>query len=201
MATEDDLEGLVERIEPKAGSDTPMLPDALKSALREVAAGVRRRMRAHRGRGSAATGARGSGTCVLFRGPAGTGKTMAAEVLALALGLDLYRIDLSAVAAKYIGETEKNLQRIIDEAEHSNALLFFDEADALFGKRSQVHDAHDRFTHVQIDRLLRRIEAYEPLAVLALTSMTDLDGAFLRRLRVIVDFPVPGDSQRPSSVA
>ncbi len=122
---------------------------------------------------------------------------MAAEVLAHALDPDLYRIDLSAVVAKYIGETEKNLQRVFDEAENSNALLFFDEADALFGKRSEVHDAHDRFSNVQIERLLRRIEAYEPLAVLALTSTTDLDAAFLRRLRFIVDFPVPDISERP----
>ncbi len=122
---------------------------------------------------------------------------MAARVLAHELGLDLHRIDLSAVVTKYIGETEKNLQPIFDEAENSNALLFFDEADALFGKRSEVHDAHDRFSNVQIERLLRRIEAYEPLAVLALTSKAGLDAAFLRRLRFIVDFPVPDISVRP----
>jgi len=139
---------------------------------------------------------RGLGINALFAGESGTGKTMAAEVIANALELDLYRIDLSAVVSKYIGETEKNLRKLFDTAEDSGAILFFDEADALFGKRSEVKDSHDRFANIEINYLLQRMESYRGLAILATNMKSALDKAFMRRLRFIVDFPFPGVEQR-----
>ena len=139
---------------------------------------------------------RGLGISALFAGESGTGKTMAAEVLANELRLDLYRIDLSAVVSKYIGETEKNLRRLFDAAEDGGAILFFDEADALFGKRSEVKDSHDRYANIEINYLLQRMEAYRGLAILATNMKSALDPAFLRRLRFIVDFPFPGAAER-----
>ena len=123
---------------------------------------------------------RGLGVSALFAGPSGTGKTMAAEVLARHLRLDLYRIDLSAVVSKYIGETEKNLRRLFDAAESGGAALFFDEADALFGKRSEVKDSHDRYANIEINYLLQRMESYRGLAILATNMRSALDAAFLR---------------------
>ena len=139
---------------------------------------------------------RGLGISALFAGESGTGKTMAAEVLANELRLDLYRIDLSAVVSKYIGETEKNLRRLFDAAEDGGAILFFDEADALFGKRSEVKDSHDRYANIEINYLLQRMEAYRGLAILATNMKSALDTAFLRRLRFIVNFPFPGAAER-----
>jgi SpoVK/Ycf46/Vps4 family AAA+-type ATPase len=139
---------------------------------------------------------RGLGISALFAGESGTGKTMAAEVLANRLGLNLYRIDLSAVVSKYIGETEKNLRQLFDAAEGGGAILFFDEADALFGKRSEVKDSHDRYANIEVNYLLQRMEAYEGLAILATNLRSALDRAFLRRLRFIVTFPVPGVAER-----
>ena len=133
---------------------------------------------------------------VMFCGPPGTGKTMAAEALASELRLPMYRIDLSQVINKYIGETEKNLRRIFDAAEAADCLLFFDEADALFGKRTEVKDAHDRFANIEISYLLERMERFKGLAVLATNRRKDLDEAFVRRLRYIVEFPVPGVAER-----
>jgi SpoVK/Ycf46/Vps4 family AAA+-type ATPase len=121
---------------------------------------------------------------------------MAAEVLANYLNLDLYRVDLSGVVSKYIGETEKNLRRVFDAAEESGAILFFDEADALFGKRSEVHDSHDRFANIEINYLLQRMEDYRGLAILATNMKSQLDQAFLRRLRFLVDFPFPSVAER-----
>jgi SpoVK/Ycf46/Vps4 family AAA+-type ATPase len=138
----------------------------------------------------------GRGLAILFAGPPGTGKTMAAGVLAGALGLDLYKIDLSTVVSKYIGETEKNLARIFDEAATSNAILFFDEADALFGKRTQVRDAHDRYANVEISYLLQKMDEYEGVVMLATNLRKNMDEAFVRRLHAIVDFPVPGVADR-----
>src|SRR6202041_91261 len=138
----------------------------------------------------------GRGLSVMFSGASGVGKTMAAEVMAGELGLDVYKIDLSTVVSKYIGETEKNLARIFAEAETSNAILFFDEADALFGKRSEVKDSHDRYANIEINYLLQRMEAYRGLAVLATNMKSSLDPAFLRRLRFIVTFPFPGVAER-----
>ena len=139
---------------------------------------------------------RGLGINALFAGESGTGKTMAAEVIANFLRLNLYRIDLSAVVSKYIGETEKNLRRLFDAAEDGGAILFFDEADALFGKRSEVKDSHDRYANIEINYLLQRMEGYRGLAILATNMKTALDTAFMRRLRFIVNFPFPGPIER-----
>ncbi|NML16825.1 ATP-binding protein [Azohydromonas sp. G-1-1-14] len=137
-----------------------------------------------------------AGLAVMFCGPPGTGKTMAAEALAAALALPMFRIDLSQVVSKYIGETEKNLRRVFDAAEAADCLLFFDEADALFGRRTEVKDAHDRFANIEISYLLERMERFKGLAVLATNRRRDLDDAFARRLRYIVEFPVPGAAER-----
>jgi SpoVK/Ycf46/Vps4 family AAA+-type ATPase len=139
---------------------------------------------------------RGLGISALFAGASGTGKTMAAEVMANHLRLNLYRIDLSAVVSKYIGETEKNLRRLFDAAEDGGAILFFDEADALFGKRSEVKDSHDRYANIEINYLLQRMEAYRGLAILATNMKSALDQAFMRRLRFIVNFPFPDADDR-----
>ncbi|MEP7218695.1 MAG: ATP-binding protein, partial [Bacteroidota bacterium] len=139
---------------------------------------------------------RGLGINALFAGESGTGKTMAAEVIANDLRLNLYRIDLSAVVSKYIGETEKNLRRLFDAAEDGGAILFFDEADALFGKRSEVKDSHDRYANIEINYLLQRIESYGGLAILATNMKSALDAAFMRRLRFIISFPFPGQPER-----
>jgi SpoVK/Ycf46/Vps4 family AAA+-type ATPase len=139
---------------------------------------------------------RGKGVNALFPGPSGTGKTMAAEIIANQLGLDLYKIDLSAVVSKYIGETEKNLGRVFTAAENANAILFFDEADALFGKRSEVRDAHDRYANIEIAYLLQKMEQYDGLAILASNLRQNMDEAFLRRLQFIVEFPFPDETQR-----
>jgi AAA+ superfamily predicted ATPase len=138
----------------------------------------------------------GKGLNALFAGPPGTGKTMAAEVLATELKLDLYKIDLSQVINKYIGETEKNLDRIFAAAENSNAILFFDEADALFGKRSEIRDSHDRYANVEISYLLQRMEEYEGISILATNQKQNLDDAFIRRLQAIVEFPFPDEEYR-----
>jgi AAA+ superfamily predicted ATPase len=138
----------------------------------------------------------GRGLAALFAGPSGTGKTMAAQVLARTLGMEIYRVDLAGVMSKYIGETEKNLRQVFDACERANVLLFFDEADALFGQRTQVKDAHDRFANIEIDYLLQRMEQFEGIAVLATNRSADLDSAFLRRIRFIVDFLPPGVAER-----
>ena len=138
----------------------------------------------------------GHGLTALFSGPPGTGKTMAVQILARELGLDLYRVDLSRVMSKYIGETEKNLGRLFDEAQASGAVLFFDEADAIFGKRSEVTSAHDRYANVEIGYLLQRMEEHEGVTVLATNRAHDMDEAFLRRFHVIADFPLPGEADR-----
>jgi SpoVK/Ycf46/Vps4 family AAA+-type ATPase len=140
--------------------------------------------------------ARGNGMTALFAGDSGTGKTLSAEIVAADLGLDLYVIDLATVVDKYIGETEKNLDRIFDEADRVNGVLLFDEADALFGKRSEVKDARDRYANVEIAYLLQRMERFDGLAVLTTNLRANLDEAFLRRLDVIVDFPMPDEEGR-----
>jgi SpoVK/Ycf46/Vps4 family AAA+-type ATPase len=141
-------------------------------------------------------GKRGLGISALFAGLSGTGKTMAAEVLARELRLDLYRIDLSAVVSKYIGETEKNLRRVFDAAEAGGAILLFDEADALFGKRGEVKDSHDRYANIEVSYLLGRMEAYRGLAILTTNMKDALDAAFLRRIRFVVQFPFPDQAER-----
>jgi SpoVK/Ycf46/Vps4 family AAA+-type ATPase len=146
--------------------------------------------------GFAAKGERGLGISALFAGASGTGKTMAAEVLANELRLDLYRIDLSQVVSKYIGETEKNLRRVFDAADDGGAVLLFDEADALFGKRSEVKDSHDRYANIEVSYLLQRMEAYRGLAILTTNLKSAVDSAFLRRLRFVIEFPFPDATHR-----
>ena len=146
--------------------------------------------------GFSARGRRGLGLSALFAGPSGTGKTLAAEVLASELHLDLYRIDLSAVVSKYIGETEKNLRQVFDAAECGGCLLLFDEADALFGKRAEVKDSHDRYANIEVGYLLQRMESFQGLAVLTTNMKSSLDKSFQRRLRFTVDFPFPDIAQR-----
>ncbi|MEE4279091.1 MAG: ATP-binding protein [Halieaceae bacterium] len=173
-----------------------VLPEREMATLRAIAAQVRQRRRVYDDWGFAREGARGRGVSVLFSGPSGTGKTLAAEVLAEELRLDLYRIDLSQVVNKYIGETEKNLAAVFDAAEDGGAILLFDEADALFGKRSEVRDSHDRYANVEVAYLLQRMEDYRGLAILTTNFRSALDKAFTRRLRFIVDFPFPTYEER-----
>ena len=187
----DALRGLAEAIEPRAGWEDLVLPDDEFQILREIAAQVRQRLKVYESWGFAARTARGLGISALFAGPSGTGKTLAAEVIAGHLQLDLYRIDLSQVVSKYIGETEKNLRAVFDSAEQSGAVLLFDEADALFGKRSEVRDSHDRYANIEVSYLLQRMESYRGLAILTTNLRGALDGAFLRRIRFIVTFPFP----------
>jgi len=195
-ATRPGLERLALRIEPRAGWDDLVLPAPEQALLRQVAAQVAQRTRVYEEWGFARRMNRGLGINALFAGESGTGKTMAAEVIARELRLNLYRIDLSAVVSKYIGETEKNLRRLFDAAEDGGAILFFDEADAIFGKRSEVKDSHDRYANIEVNYLLQRMEAYRGLAVLASNQKEALDPAFLRRLRFVVEFPFPGPAER-----
>ncbi len=190
------LNDLAQRIEPKSGWEDLVLPPTQLEGLRQIASQVRQRSRVYEDWGFAEKSARGLGISALFSGASGTGKTMAAEVLANELQLDLYRIDLSAMVSKYIGETEKNLRRVFDAAEAGGAILLFDEADALFGKRSEVKDSHDRYANIEVSYLLQRMEAYRGLAILTTNMKTALDKAFLRRLRFVVQFPFPDAAQR-----
>jgi len=190
------LDDLAQRIDSSVAWDDLVLPGSQRQVLRDIAAHVRQRARVYDTWGFAAHGARGLGISALFAGASGTGKTMAAEVLANELRLDLYRIDLSSVVSKYIGETEKNLRRIFDAAESGGAILLFDEADALFGKRSEVKDSHDRYANIEVSYLLQRMEAYRGLAILTTNLKSALDTAFLRRIRFVVQFPFPDAAQR-----
>ncbi|MFI0975417.1 ATP-binding protein [Streptomyces sp. NPDC021093] len=191
-----DLDDLTHRIEPRARWDDLVLPAPQSQTLREIALHVRHRFTVCDDWGFAARGGRGLGAAALFAGPSGTGKTLAAEVLAGALELDLYRIDLSRVVSKYIGETEKNLRRVFDAGEAGGAVLLFDEADALFGRRSEVKDSHDRYANIEVSYLLQRMENYRGLAVLTTNQKSALDSAFLRRLRFVVQFPFPDAAGR-----
>ncbi len=186
---------LAQRVEPRFTSAELILPEAQARQFREVSRAMESLTRVHYQWGTARAWNEG-GLSVLFCGPPGTGKTMGAEALAAELRLDLYRVDLSQVVNKYIGETEKNLRRIFDAAEASDCILFFDEADALFGKRTDVKDAHDRFANIEISYLLERMERFKGLAILATNRRKDLDEAFLRRLRTIIEFPLPGPAER-----
>ena len=190
------LEDLAQRIVPCADWQDLVLPDLQKQMLRQLAAQVRHRMQVYETWGFSGKGRRGLGVSALFTGSSGTGKTMAAEVLALELGLDLYRIDLSAVVSKYIGETEKNLKQLFDAAEEGGVLLLFDEADALFGKRSEVRDSRDRYANIEVGYLLQKMEGYQGLAILTTNLRSSLDRAFERRLRFVVEFPFPDAVQR-----
>jgi hypothetical protein len=190
------LDILAQRLDAKATWDDIVLPHVEMNLLRQIAAQVENRSKVYDQGGFRRKMNRGLGIGVLFAGESGTGKTMAAEVIANELQLNLYRIDLSQVVSKYIGETEKNLQRLFDAAEDGGAILFFDEADSLFGKRSEVKDSHDRYANIEISYLLQRMEAFGGLAILATNMKSALDQAFLRRLRFNVNFPHPGPEER-----
>ena len=190
------LDELAQRIEPSATWEDLVLPEPQRQTLQEITMHVRHRHTVYETWGFAEKGSRGLGISALFAGASGTGKTMAAEVLAHTLRLDLYRIDLSQVVSKYIGETEKNLRKVFDAAEGGAAILLFDEADALFGKRSEVKDSHDRYANVEVSYLLQRMEAYQGLAILTTNMKAALDQAFLRRIRFVAQFPFPDPAQR-----
>jgi len=190
------LDQLAQRIDSTTTLDDLVLPAAQASLLANIGRQLQHRRRVYRDWGFAGRGARGLGIAALFAGESGTGKTMAAEAIANAAGLDLYRIDLAGTVSKYIGETEKNLRRIFDAAEASGAVLLFDEADALFGKRSEVKDSHDRYANIETAYLLQRIEAYRGLAILTTNMKSAIDKAFLRRIRFVVQFPFPDEPVR-----
>jgi hypothetical protein len=190
------LDLLARRVEPVACWDDLVLPDAELALLRHIVDQVRGRALVLRSWGLAERVTRGSAVTALFAGGSGTGKTLAAEVIAHELELDMYRVDLAGVVSKYIGETEQNLRRVFDAAEEGGTLLMFDEADALFGKRSEVRDSHDRYANIEVSYLLARMEDYRGVAILATNLRHALDDAFLRRLRFIVTFPFPGPAER-----
>jgi SpoVK/Ycf46/Vps4 family AAA+-type ATPase len=173
-----------------------VLPEDTLSQVREICRRVANRQRVFGDWGFDGKLSLGKGVNALFAGSSGTGKTMTAEIIARELGLDLFKIDLSGVVSKYIGETEKNLERVFAAAEDANAVLFFDEADALFGKRSEVRDAHDRYANVETAYLLQKMEQYEGLAILASNLRSNLDEAFVRRLAFIIHFPFPEEVDR-----
>ncbi|GAB4070859.1 ATP-binding protein [Ancylobacter sonchi] len=190
------LDTLAERIESRAAWADLVLPAPQQALLAQMALHVRHATTVYERWGFAGKTGRGLGISALFAGTSGTGKTMAAEVLANDLGLDLYRIDLSQTVSKYIGETEKNLRVVFDTAEESGAVLLFDEADALFGKRSEVKDSHDRYANIEVSYLLQRMEAYRGLAILTTNLRSAIDPAFLRRIRFVVQFPFPDATHR-----
>ncbi|WP_218904224.1 ATP-binding protein [Allostreptomyces psammosilenae] len=190
------LDRLARRVEPSVGWDDLVLPPDALTQLRELAARARHRDRVLGEWGMRPGGARGRGVAALFAGDSGTGKTMSAEVVAADLGLDLYTVDLATVVDKYVGETEKNLERIFSEAAGVNGVLLFDEADAIFGKRSEVKDAHDRYANVESAYLLQRMETFDGLAILATNLRANLDDAFTRRLDLVIDFPMPDPAHR-----
>ncbi|HEY7544943.1 MAG TPA: ATP-binding protein, partial [Blastocatellia bacterium] len=190
------LGSLARKIDPVHTWREIVLPPDQLSQLRELCNEARYRHRVYGEWGFERKLSLGKGLNALFSGPPGTGKTMAAEVIASELQLDLYQIDLSQVVSKYIGETEKNLHQIFREAQMSQAILFFDEADALFGKRSEVKDAHDRYANIEVGYLLQKMEEYEGIAILATNLRENLDEAFVRRMRFIVEFPFPNQEYR-----
>jgi SpoVK/Ycf46/Vps4 family AAA+-type ATPase len=182
---------LVTVIEAAASLDQLVAPRTVRAQIRDIVGWHRVADRVQREMGLGASARLGHGLTCLFSGPPGTGKTFAARCVAAALGLNLYRIDLSQVVSKYIGETEKALAQVFDEAEAGHGVLFFDEADALFGKRSEVKDAHDRYANIEVGYLLQRIETYDGVLILATNLRNNIDPAFLRRIQFLVDFPMP----------
>jgi hypothetical protein len=190
------LDDLARRVIPAAGWNDLVLPREQVRTLHDLAAQAAQRSKVYEQWGFGKRGARGLGISALFAGPSGTGKTLAAEVLANTLRLDLYAIDLSAVVSKYIGQTEENLRKVFDAAEEGGAVLLFDEADALFGKRTEVKDSHDRYANIEVSYLLQRMEAYRGVVILTSNQREALDTAFLRRLRFILTFPFPDPQQR-----
>jgi len=196
IQSQPNLSSLARKVSPKYCWEDLVLPEGQSSQLREIISQVKHRHTVMNLWGFSQKLSLGLGLNALFSGPSGTGKTMAAEVIGHELALDMYKIDLSSVVSKYIGETEKNLNRLFDEAEHSNAILFFDEADALFGKRSEVKDAHDRFANIEVAYLVQKMEEYEGITILSTNLRQNIDDAFVRRIQYIVDFPFPNALQR-----
>jgi len=195
-ASNQKLSTLSKKIKPRYELKDIVLPKDKFDQLKEILSYVKYRQRVYGDWGFDKKFSLGKGLNALFHGPSGCGKTMASEIIANELGLDLYKIDLSTVVSKYIGETEKNLSRIFKEAETSNAIIFFDEADAIFGKRSEVKDAHDRYANIEVAYLLQKMEEYEGVVILATNLLKNMDNAFVRRLHFSVEFPFPGDEQR-----
>ena len=187
---------LVTLIDAAATLDHLVAPPAARVQIKDIIGWHRVADRVQRDMGLADSGRMGHGLTCLFSGPPGTGKTFAARCVAAALGLNLYRIDLSQVVSKYIGETEKALAQVFDEAEAGHGVLFFDEADALFGKRSEVKDAHDRYANIEVGYLLQRIETFDGILILATNLRNNIDPAFLRRIQFLVDFPMPDATAR-----
>src|SRR5207244_1667079 len=188
-----DLSGLASKVPCNQTWDQLVLPARTLRRVREVAAAAKNRHVVYSQWAFESRVAAGPGLKVLFAVPSGTGKTMTADVIANDLGLDLYKIDLSTVVSKYIGETEKNLEKIFRAAHSSNAILFFDEADALFGKRSEVKDAHDRYANIEVAYLLQKMDEHEGAVILASNLSKNIDDAFSRRMHYIVDFPLPDE--------
>jgi ATPase family protein associated with various cellular activities (AAA)/winged helix domain-containing protein len=196
QASSSRLGELASHLGPGYAWDDLVLPERPLDLLRSISAYLRHRDRVLSEWGYEATVSRTQGLKVLFAGESGTGKTMAAQVLGAQLGLDLFRVDLATIVSKYIGETEKNLERIFTAAHGSNAILFFDEADALFGKRSEVSDSHDRYANIEVAYLLQRMEAYPGAVILATNFRRNIDDAFVRRLDFVIDFPFPEAEDR-----
>jgi ATP-dependent 26S proteasome regulatory subunit len=196
MQSSRQLISFARKVTPRRGWGDLILPKDTLAQLSEFCQQVRYRLKVYDEWGFGARLSLGKGLLALFTGASGTGKTLSAEILARELGLDLYRVDLSSVVSKYIGETEKNLSRVFDDAQESNAILFFDEADALFGKRSEVKDAHDRYANIEISYLLQRVEEYEGAIILASNFSNNIDDAFLRRMHFNVEFPFPAEAHR-----
>jgi hypothetical protein len=190
------LERLARRIEPRAGWDDLVVPERVRTRLRDLADRARHRDQVLTEWGLGARTARGRGIVALFAGRSGTGKTLSAEIVAHELGLDLYVVDLATIVDKYVGETEKNLDRIFDQAERINGVLLFDEADALFGKRSGVEDAHDRYANIEVAYLLQRMESFDGMAILTTNLKGNLDPAFARRLDAVIELPMPDEPER-----
>ncbi len=190
------LQRLARRIEPRRTWDDLVLPEDSRQQLEEICAGARGRRRVHDEWGFERALGPAAGTNVLFAGPSGVGKSMSAEIVAGALGLDLYAVDLSRVVSKYIGETEKNLGAVFDQAESTSCVLFFDECDAIFGKRTEIRDAHDRWANLEVNFLLQRVERYDGIVILATNLRSNLDAALTRRIRYAVEFPFPEAPQR-----
>lgn len=190
------LDSLAVRLAPRYGWGDIVLPEDGMAALHEIADTIRERPRVLEEWGVGRKLASSAGVSALFTGPPGTGKTLAAQVIAAELGMELYKIDLSTVVSKYIGDTEKNLERIFTQAQNSNAILFFDEADAIFGKRSEVKDAHDRYANIEVGYLLQRMETFDGVVILASNMPANFDEAFIRRLQFVVKFPFPDEAQQ-----
>ncbi len=196
LYSDSELNSLAKKLDYTYSWDNIVLPADRKSILRNICNYVKFRHKVLGEWGFGRKFSMGKGLNVLFSGSSGTGKTMAAQIIARELNIDIFRIDLSRIVSKYIGETEKNLDRIFTAAGNSNVILFFDEADALFGKRSEVRDAHDRYANIEIAYLLQKIEEYDGIVVLATNLRSNIDEAFVRRMHYIVDFPFPDEAMR-----